>query len=117
MPGALYDFRVLGAFTVQQIGAGGSAPPPTKVADANPLRRGLYLVSYVADFFIVEDSSPQDASQAFQVPGNVGRIFQVGTPPITDTGQIFLYGNAPNVVVFVAELVEVSGGGQPSQVI
>lgn len=109
MPG-LYDFRVLGAFAVPQIGVGSSASGPLKVAEANPLRRGLYLVSYVSDFFIVEDASPQDAQTAFRVPGNVGRVFPVGTPPITDTGPIFLYGNAANTVVFVAELVEVYSG-------
>lgn len=104
----LYDLRIIGAFTLPQIGVGSASPAPLKVAEANPLRRGLYMVSYVSDFFIVEDSSPQDASTAFRVPGNVGRIFELGKPPITDTGQIFLYGNAAATVVFIAELVEVS---------
>ncbi len=107
---ALHDFRVIGAFAVPAIGVGSSAGPPLKVAEANPLRRGLYLVSYVADFFIVEDPSPQDAQTAFRVPGAVGRVFSVGSPPITDTGPVFLYGNGAGVVVFVAELVEVSTG-------
>lgn len=112
MAGTLHDLRILGAFTLPQIGVGGSSPPPLKIAEANPLRRGLYLVSYVNDFFLVEDGSPQDASTAFRVPGSAGpRIFQLGTPPITDTGQLFAYGAAAGVVVFVAELVEVTSAG------
>lgn len=106
----LYDFRPVGSFAAPTIAAGGDVPP-LKVAEANPLRRALYLVSFTNDFFLVADSTPTTAAKGFRVPGSATpRIFQVGEPPITDTGPIFLYGALANTTVFVAELVEISSG-------
>ena len=107
---ALYDFRPIGSFAVPTIAAGGDVAP-LKVAEANPLRRGLWLVSFTNDFFIVADASPAASAKGFRVPGAAApRIFQVGEPPITDTGPIYLYGALAATTVFVAELVEISAG-------
>lgn len=105
---ALYDFRPIGSFALPTIAAAGDVPP-LKIAEANGLRRGLYLVSFTNDFFLVADASPQTAAKAFRVPGNIGRIFKIGEEPITDTGPIYLYGALAATTVFAGELVEISG--------
>ncbi|SRR6266498_3885172 len=96
-----YHLRIVGRFSNLP------QPPgiPLKILEADPRRRWLVLRPETADAYLAQDETGQVAEKLFRISSAFGGPFNLGVPPITHNGPVFVMADA-GAILNVLELVE-----------